>query len=276
MHLWSCVRCFLSLPYSTDWSFLERIVAVGSYCSNFGVVRACLAEIPLYSFDLPFPRLTMRTPLGLSRPPVLRIGGSSAEESDLRQIGEGFGRPAIVVDQVPLAGPPSLSRKGKRKVSEIRYLGGSNYLRAVLKNAEVVGPNRIEPFFGKTFATRYRPPFGVYVWCLDFLTSYIVQVPKMVCFFEAAFENGLRFPIHPFIKSVLQHFNVFPSHLSPNFLGVLVGLLIVFRDKGIGVPSITFLLDFFSVKEAVEGFLYISKSTNAKPIILNLSSSHKH
>ena len=55
----------------------------GSYCSNFGVVRACLAEIPLYSFDLPFPRLTMRTPLGLSRPPVMHIRGSSAKEPDL-------------------------------------------------------------------------------------------------------------------------------------------------------------------------------------------------
>ena len=54
-----------------------------SYCSDFGVVRDCLAEIPLYFFDLPFPRLTMRTPLGLSCPPVLHIRGSSAEEPDL-------------------------------------------------------------------------------------------------------------------------------------------------------------------------------------------------
>ena len=72
-----------------------------------------------------------------------------------------------------------------------------------MQNAEVVGPDRIEPSFGKTFATRYRPPFSVHVWCPDFFTSYLVQVPKMVCFFEAAFENGLRFPLHPFIKSVL-------------------------------------------------------------------------
>ena len=76
-------------------------------------------------------------------------------------------------------------------------------MRAAVQNAEVVGPSRIEPFFGKTFAARYRPPFGVHVWCPNFVTSYIVQVPKMVCFFEAAFENGLRFPQHPFIKSVL-------------------------------------------------------------------------
>ena len=58
-------------------------MTAGSYYSDFEFVRACLAEIPLYSFDLPFPRLTMRTPLGLNHPPVLHIGGSSTEEIDL-------------------------------------------------------------------------------------------------------------------------------------------------------------------------------------------------
>ena len=107
------------------------------------------------------------------------------------------------------------------------------------------------------------------------LTTYVVEVPKMVCFFEVAFENGLRFPLHLVIKIVIQHFNACPSQLSPNFWGVLVGLLVVFRDKGLGVPSIALLLDFFSVKEAAEGFLYISKHSNAKLIISNLPSSHK-
>ena len=107
------------------------------------------------------------------------------------------------------------------------------------------------------------------------LTTYVVEVPKMVCFFEVAFENGLCFPLHPFIKRVLQHFNVCPSQLSPNFWGVLVGLLVVFRDKGWGVPSIALLLDFFSVKEAAKGFLYISKHSSSKLIISNLPSLHK-
>ena len=35
-------------------------------------------------------------------------------------------------------------------------------------------------------------------------------------------------------------------------------------------------LDLFSVKEASEGFLYISKRATTKPIISDLSSSHKH
>ena len=138
-----------------------------------------------------------------------------------------------------------------------------------------MGPSRVEPLYGETFARRYRPPFGVQVWCPDILTSYLVQVPKMVCFFEVAFDNGLCFPLHPFIKRVLQYFNVCPSQLSPNFWGILIGLLVFFRDKGLGVLSIAMFLDLFSVKEAAEGFLYLSKRASAPLIISDLPSSHK-
>ena len=100
-------------------------------------------------------------------------------------------------------------------------------------------------------------------------------MPKIVCFFEVAFENGLRFPLHPFIKRVLQHFNVCPFQFSPNFWGILIGLLVVFRDKGLGVPSIALFLDLFSVKEAAEDFLYLSKRSSTPLIISDLPSSHK-
>ena len=52
-------------------------------------------------------------------------------------------------------------------------------------------------------------------------------------------------------------------------------LLVIFRDKGLGVPSIDLLLDFFSVKETAESFLYISKRSSTKLNILDLPSSHK-
>ena len=91
----------------------------------------------------------MRTSSRPSRPSGLRIGGSSIEGSDLGQIGRGSGRPATVVDRVPLAGPPSphSEGKGKGKVGEIRYPGGSAYLRADVQNAKVMGPSRVEPSF---------------------------------------------------------------------------------------------------------------------------------
>ena len=139
----------------------------------------------------------------------------------------------------------------------------------------MVGPSRVKPLYGETFARRYRPPFGVQVWSPDILTFYVVQVPKMVCFFEVAFDNGLRFPLHPFIKRVLQHFNVCPSQLSPNFWGILIGLLVFFRDKGLGVSSIALFLDLFSVKEVAEGFLYLSKCVSTPLIISDLPCSHK-
>ena len=134
-----------------------------------------------------------------------------------------------------------------------------------------MGPSKVGPSYGATFARRYRPPFGVRVWSLDVLTSYVVSVPKMVCFFEVAFDNGLCFPLHPFIKGVLQHFNVCPSQLSPNGWGILVGLLVFFRDKGLGVPSVALLLYLFSVKETAEGFLYFSRCSGA-PLVIPIFS----
>ena len=66
----------------------------------------------------------------------------------------------MVVGVFPI-GYLSLPGKGKGKISEIRYPCGSKYLRAAVRYADTVGPNRVEPLYAKTFATRYRPPPGV-------------------------------------------------------------------------------------------------------------------
>ena len=200
----------------------------------------------------------------------LRIGGDSSTVSGSGRMGGESNRLAMVVPRDALGKPISPLGKGKDKIDEIKYPMGSEYLRSAMQNALAVGPSRVEPLYGEIFERQYRPPFGVQVWSLDVLNSYVVQVPKMVCFFEVAFKNGLRFPLHPFIKRVLQHFNVCPSQLSPNFLGILVGILVVFRDKGLGVPSIALFLDLFSVKEATEGFLYLFKRSSTPLIISDL------
>ena len=155
--------------------------------------------------------------MGPGRSSALRIGGDSSAESGSGRTGGESNRLAMVVLQDAPGEPLSPLGKGKDKIDEIKYPVGSEYLKSAVQNALAVGPSRVEPLFGEFFARRYRPPFGVQVWSPDVLTSYVVQVPKMVCFFEVAFKNGLCFPLHPFIKRVLQHFNVYPSQLSPNF-----------------------------------------------------------
>ena len=96
----------------------------------------------------------------------------------------------------------------------------------------------------------------------------------MVCFFEVAFGNGLRFPLHPFMKRVLQHFNICPSQLAPNSWGILVGLLASFRDKGLSIPSLALFLHLFRPNETTEGFLYFSRRSRAPAVIFLLRIGH--
>ena len=117
----------------------------------------------------------------------LHIEGRPVDEFVSGKNGGGLGGPVAVVVGALLVGylpPPS---KGKGKISEIRYPDGSEYLRAIVRYADAVGPSLVEPSFAKIFATHYGPPSSVQIWCSDILTSYVVSVPKMVCFFE----NGL-------------------------------------------------------------------------------------
>ena len=213
--------------------------------------------------------------MGPGRSSSLRIGGDSSVSAGSGWTGGPSDRSAGVVLRDTPGEPPFPLNKGKGRIDEIKYPSGSEYLKSAVQNALAVGPSKVRPLYGATFAKRYRPPFGVRVWSPNILTSYVVQVPKMVCFFEVAFDNVLRFPLHPFIKGVLQHFNVCPSQLAPNFWGILIGLMVLFRDKSFGVPNIALFLDLFSVKEASEGFLYLSRRAGAPLIITDLPSSHR-
>ena len=92
----------------------------------------------------------MRVSSGSSRSVGLRIKGRPAEESASGQTGGGLSGPTVVVIGVLPVGylpPPS---KGKGKISEIRYPGGSKYLRAAMRYVEAVGlaelsPRRLKP-----------------------------------------------------------------------------------------------------------------------------------
>ena len=213
--------------------------------------------------------------MGPSRSSSLRIGGDpSAVASSVRTRGAPDRSTADERQNAPRA-PPLPLDKGKGRVNLVKYPRGSEYLKSAVQHAVTVGPSKVGPSYEVTFAECYRPPLGVRVWSPDVLTFYVVRVPRMVCFFEVAFDNGLRFPLHPVIKGVLQHFNVRPSQLAPNGCGILVGLLAFFRDRGLGVPSIALLLYLFSPKETAEGFLYFSRRSGASLVISDLPSSHR-
>ena len=146
-------------------------------------VRACLVGVLHYFFEFLSPCLALHIPMGSGRSFVLRLGSNSTKASGSGQMGGESNSLVVVVHRDAPGEPPSPLGKGKGKISEIQYPSDSEYLRATIQNADVVGPNRVEPLYGEIFVARYGLPFGVQVWCSDVLTSYVVQVPKMVCFF---------------------------------------------------------------------------------------------
>ena len=229
---------------------------------------------PLYhSFDLPYTCPIMHTSSGSSRSSGLRIGGSFTEEPNLGQTGEGSGRPAIVVDRVPLAGPPSQPSKGKSKVNEIRYLGGSDYLGATVQNAKVVGLSRSSPFLVIPSPLATGPPLVFLFGASIFSLLTLSKCRRWFASLRRPSRTTSAFLCIPLSKA---SYNILTS-IRPNF-PLFYGAFWsgCWSSLGIKVPSIALLLDFFNVKEATEGFLYISKRSNAKLIILDLPSSHKH
>ena len=205
----------------------------------------------------------------------MRIGDGSSAVDNIGRIRSSFDRSAVVVRRDAARAPPLPSDKGKGRINLIEYSGGSDYLKSAVQHAVTVGPSKVGPSYGSTFAKRYRPPLGVRVWSPEVLTFYVVPMPRMVCFFEVTFDNGLRFQLHPFIKGVGQHFNVCPSQLAPNGWGILVGLLAFFKDRGLDVPNIVLFLYLFSPNETAKGFFYFSRRAGVSLVISDLPSSHR-
>ena len=146
--------------------------------------------------------------MGPSRSSSLRIGDDSSTVVGSGRVRDAPGRSAVVEPRNAPGVPPLPLGKNKGKINLIKYPEGSDYLKSAVQHAVTVGPSKVDPSYGVTFAERYRPPPGVRIWTLDVLTFYAASVPGMVCFFEVAFDNGLHFPPHPFMKGVLQRFNI--------------------------------------------------------------------
>ena len=204
----------------------------------------------------------------------LRIGDDPSADAGSERVRDVPVRSTAVGLQTAPEAPPLPLGKGKKKINLIKYPKGSDFLKSAVRHAVKVGPSKVGPSYESVFAERYRPLPGVRIWSPDVLTFFAASVPCMVCFFEVAFDNGLRFPLHPFIKEVLQHFNICPSQLAPNGWGILVGLLAFNRNKGLGVPNVAMLLHLFNPTATTEGFIYFPKRPGAPPVISDLPSSH--
>ena len=123
--------------------------------------------------------------MGPGRSSSLRIDDDSPVVPSSGRTRGALDRSATVELRDALGALPAPLDKGKGRVNLIQYPGGSDYLKSTVQHAITVGPSKVDPSYGATFAKRYRPPYGVRVWSPDVLTFYVVFVPKMVCFLKS-------------------------------------------------------------------------------------------
>ena len=95
------------------------------------------------------------------------------------------------------------------------------------ENIEVLAPSKNERFFA--------PPAG-------YLGIHVT-----------AFENGFRVPIDPELLAMFNHWEISPTQLAPNGIGLLVAFLIFLRARGLPL-SLENFYPFFSVSK-VAGLL---------------------
>ena len=101
--------------------------------------------------------------MGPSLSSSLRIGGDSSAVAGSGRTGGASYRLVVVKLRNAPGAPPFPLDKGKGRVNLIKYPGGSEYLKSAVQYALTVGPSKVGPSYGATFAIRYRPPFGVRV-----------------------------------------------------------------------------------------------------------------
>ena len=96
-----------------------------------------------------------------------------------------------------------------------------------------------------------------------------------MCFYEAAFLCGLRFPVHPFIMELLNHFNIASRQLMPNSWRIVISCMEIWlaTTKGdmIKVDEFTYL---YRLKESKEyGYYELLPWVKESRIVRGLPSS---
>ncbi|PON72087.1 hypothetical protein PanWU01x14_069290, partial [Parasponia andersonii] len=118
----------------------------------------------------------------------------------------------------------------------------SNKLSEIASSYKIAIPLRLPMEFNRP----HTPPRG--------LTS----------FSEVVLKCGVHLPLHPYIKSIIDYYEVVPFQLTPNTYRYMVGLYILYHKLGLETPSPEEFAWFYQVKSNPSdlGFFYASKWSN--------------
>ena len=102
--------------------------------------------------------------------------------------------------------------------------------------------------------------------------------PGEVCFYESAFVCGLRFPVHPFLMKLLDHFGIALGQLMPNLWRIVIsciGIWLATTDRG--MLKVDELVYLYHLKESKEhGYYELVPWQRKARIVKGLPSSFRY
>ncbi|KAK4605958.1 hypothetical protein RGQ29_000298 [Quercus rubra] len=99
-----------------------------------------------------------------------------------------------------------------------------------------------------------------------------------VCFYEAAFSCGLRFPVHPFIMRLLHHLNLAPGQLMPNSWRIVISCMIIWTTNFDGdMLTVNEFVHLYRLKESKEfGYYDFVPWDRKSRLVADLPSSFRY
>ena len=99
-----------------------------------------------------------------------------------------------------------------------------------------------------------------------------------ICFYEAAFLCGLRFPIHPFIMRLLHHLNLAPGQLMPNSWRIFISYMVIWMTISDGdMLTVNEFVHLYRLKESKEfGYYKFVPLDRKSHLVANFSSSFRY
>ena len=102
--------------------------------------------------------------------------------------------------------------------------------------------------------------------------------PEKVCFYEAAFLCGPRFPAHPFIMELLGHFNIAPRQLMPNSWRIVISCMEIWLAANEGdMIKVDEFIHLYRLKESKEyGYYELVPWVGKARIVRDMPSSFRY
>ncbi|GFZ01033.1 hypothetical protein Acr_14g0006680 [Actinidia rufa] len=141
----------------------------------------------------------------------INLGGEESEQSLPSWISDHLGAKSYIdeTSQSPSSPPPN---SPKMDTSSLTKEGN------VMTQAEL-----------DKLGSTYSFPSGIRLWIPGDGETILSARQGEVAFYEAAFQAGLRLPIHPTIREILVHYKICPAQLSPNAWRSVICSLVIWR-----------------------------------------------